>query len=61
MSWVMGIDSWKSGRECYNTSADPNNLGDDEYTSFFYPNPAECIELLMPQLTLREDMSYAPT
>jgi hypothetical protein len=39
MSYAMGIDSWKSGKMYYNCSADPNNLRDDDYRSFFYHNP----------------------
>ena len=30
MSYAMGIDSWKSGKVCYNRLADPNNLHDDD-------------------------------
>jgi hypothetical protein len=56
----MGIDSWKSGKVCYNRLADPNNLWDNDYTRFFYHNPAECIEFLMQQPTFREHMSYTP-
>ena len=60
MSYAMGIDSWKSGKVCYNRLADPNNLRDDDYTRFFYRNPVECIEFLMQQPAFREHMSYAP-
>ena len=59
MYYTMGIDSWTSGNECYNRLADPNNLGDDDYTRFFYSNPVECIQLLMQQPAFREHMSYA--
>ena len=30
MSYTMGIDSWKSGKVCYNRLADPNNPRDDD-------------------------------
>jgi len=60
MSYAMGIDSWKSGKVCYNRLADSNNLRDDDYTHFFYRNPVECIEFLMQQPAFREHMSYAP-
>jgi len=59
MSYVMGIDSWRLGKACYNSLADPNNLRDDDYTWFFYHNAVECIEFLMQQPVLREHMSYA--
>jgi len=60
MSYAMGIEYWKSGKVCYNRLADSNNLGDDDYTPFFYRNPVECIEFLMQQPAFREHMSYAP-
>jgi len=60
MSNAMGLDSWKSGKVCYNRLADPNNLHADDYTCFFYRNPVECIEFLMQQPAFREHMSYAP-
>jgi len=28
--YVMGINSWKSSKECHNCKADPNNLHDDD-------------------------------
>jgi len=61
MSYMMGIDSWKCGKVCYNCLANPNNLRDDDYTPFFYWNPVECIEFVMKQPALREHMLYAPT
>jgi len=60
MSYMMGIDSWKSGKVCENCLSDPNNLGDDDYTHFFYRNPVECIEFLMQQPPFSNHMSYAP-
>jgi len=60
MSYTMGIDSWISGKVCYNRLAYSNNLRDDDYTRFFYRNPVECIEFLMQQPGFREHMSYAP-
>ena len=45
--YAMGIDSWISVRGYYNRMADRNNLCNDDYTLFFYPNPVECIEFLM--------------
>jgi hypothetical protein len=60
MSYVMGIDSWKSGKVCYNRLADSNNLYDDDHTCCFYRNPVHCIEFLMQQPAFREYMSYAP-
>ena len=56
----MGIDSWKSSKECYNRLADPSNLRNDYCTPFFLHNPVECIELVMQQPAFREHMSYAP-
>jgi hypothetical protein len=47
MSYIMGIDSWKSGTVCNNCLADPVNLRDDDYTRIFYCNAVECIEILM--------------
>jgi len=47
LSYAIGVVSWKSGKVCYNSLADPNNLPDDDYTCFFYRNPVECIEFLM--------------
>jgi len=47
MSYAMGIDSWKSGKVCYNHLADSNNLRDSDYTRFFNRNPVEWIEFLM--------------
>jgi len=44
---------------CYNSLDDPNNLCDEDYTHFFYPNPVECIEFLMQQPVFREHMLYA--
>ena len=58
--YLIGIDSWKSGKVFNNRLADPNNLDDNDYTCFFYHNPVECIELLMQQPVFREHMSYAP-
>ena len=43
-----------------NRLADPNNLRDDDYTRFFFRNPAECTEFLMQQPAFREHMMYAP-
>jgi hypothetical protein len=40
--------------------ADPNNLHKDDYTHFFYPHPAECIESLMQLPAFRKHMSDAP-
>jgi len=60
MSYLMGIDSWKSGKVCYNCFADPNHLCNDDYTHFFYCNPVESIEVLMQQPAFWEHMSYAP-
>ena len=60
MSYAMAIDSWKSGKVCYNRMADSNNLRDNDYTRFFHCNPVECIEFLMQQSAFREHMSYAP-
>jgi hypothetical protein len=54
MSYAIGIDYWQSGKVCYNRLANPNNLRDDDYPLFFYRNPVECIEFLMPQPTFRE-------
>jgi len=61
MSNAIGrVDSWRSGRVCYNCSADPNNLHDDDYTHFFYHNPVECVVFLVEQPAFRDHMSYAP-
>jgi hypothetical protein len=60
MSYTMCIDSWKSGKVCYNRLADPSNLRDDDYTHFFYRNPVECILFLMQRPAFREHMLYAP-
>jgi len=60
MSYVIGIDSCKSGKACYNCLADWNNFRDDDYTHFFYRHAVECIEFLMQQLVFREHMAYAP-
>jgi len=60
MSYIMGIDSWKSGKVSSNRLADPNSLRYNDYTCFFYRNPVECIEFLMQQPAFREHMSYAP-
>jgi len=60
MSYVIGIDAWKSGKVCYNRLADPNNLCDDDYKYFSYRNTDECIEFIMEQHKFREHMSYAP-
>jgi hypothetical protein len=60
MSYVMDIDSWRSGKLCYNRFADPNNLRDNDYTRFFYPNPMECNYFLMQQPVFRDHMTYAP-
>jgi hypothetical protein len=60
MTYAMGIDSWKSGKVCYNLLPDPNNLHDDDYTRSFSCNPVECIEFLMEHPAFREHMLYAP-
>jgi len=60
MSYVMGIDSWESGKVYYHHLADPKNLCDDDFACFFYRIPVECIEFLMQQPVFREHMSYAP-
>jgi len=60
MSYMMGIDSWKSGNVCYNCLADPNNLHDDDSTCFLHCNPVDCIEFLMQQPAFRDHLSYAP-
>jgi len=57
---MMGTNSLKSGKVCYDCLADPNNLRDDDYTHFFSCNPVECIEVLMQQAAFREHMLYAP-
>jgi hypothetical protein len=59
-SYAMGIDSWKSGKVCHNSLADPNNLRDNDYTHCFYRNPVEYIQFLKQQPMFREHMSYAP-
>jgi len=56
----MGIDSWTSGKVCYNCLADSNNLLNNHYSSIFHRNPVECIEFLMLQPAFIEYMSYAP-
>jgi hypothetical protein len=60
MFYAMGIISWKSGKACNNRFADPNNLGDDNFTRFFYHDPVECIKFVKEQPAFREHMSYAP-
>jgi len=60
MFYAMAIDSWTSGKACYNHLAFPNNLWDDDYTHFFYHNPVECIEFLIQSPAFMEHMSYAP-
>jgi len=60
MSCILGINSWKSGKVCYNHLSDPNNFRDDDYTFWFYRNPVECIEFLMQQPAFREHLSSAP-
>jgi len=58
-SYMMGINTWKSGKVCYNHVADPSNLHDDDSTLFFYHHPVDCIEFLIQQPGFREHMSYA--
>jgi len=60
MSYVMGIDSGKPGKVCYNCLPDRNILCDDDYTQFFLRNPVKCIEFLMQEPEFTEHMSYAP-
>jgi len=60
MSYMMGIDSWESGKVCYNHLVAPNNLRDDDDTRLFFRTPVECIEILLQQPAFREHMSYAP-
>jgi len=60
MSYAIGIDSWKWGNLCSNCFADPNNLGVDDYTHFFYRNPVECMELIIQQPAFWERRLYAP-
>ena len=60
MSYAMGIDSWISGKVCYNRLANSNNLHADDYTCFFYCTAVECIEFLMQRFAFREHLSYAP-
>jgi len=61
MSYVMGIDCCKSGKECDNHLADQNNIRDDDHTLFIYHNPVEFMEFAMQQPVFREHMLYAPT
>lgn len=58
--YAMGIDFWTSMHVCYNQLADLNNIPDDDYTSFFYPNRDERIQSLMELLGFREHMFYDP-
>jgi len=60
MSYMMGIDSWKSGTVRSNSLANATNLHDHDYKHFFYRNPVECSDFLMQQPAFRERMSYAP-
>jgi hypothetical protein len=60
ISNAMGIDSWKSGKVCYNRLADTKNLRNHDYTHFLHRNPVECIEFLLQQPAFREHISSAP-
>jgi len=59
-SYMMGIDSGKSRKLCYNCLADPYNIRDADYTCFYFRNFDESFEFLMQQPAVREHMSYAP-
>ena len=59
VSYMIGIDSWKSGNMCYNCLANANNLRDHDYTGSFYSDLVECIEVLIQQPAVREHLSYA--
>jgi hypothetical protein len=58
--YAMGIDFWTSMHVCYNQLADLNDIPDDDYTSFFYRNPDECIPSVMELPAFREHMFYDP-
>jgi hypothetical protein len=60
MSYVMGIDSWKSSLPGYNNLPQPKNLREDHCICFAYYCLVKCIESLMQRPAFCEYMSYAP-
>jgi len=60
MSYIIGIDYWKSGNLYSNSLADPNNLHHHDYTPWIYCNHIRCIHFVIQQPAFREYTTYAP-
>jgi len=58
--YVIHINSLKSITLCHTRLANPNNLHDNDYTCFFYPNDAAWIDFLLPQPPFWEQISCSP-